>query len=80
MTTEQLTKLYYNPETGLLSKEKFAQKASELFGITKVAARKFVESQNVDQIYTQKHKQYGQIYAPAPGRLVMDLVDLSNQS
>ena len=80
MTTEQLIKLYYNPEMGLLSKEKFAQKASEIFGITKVAARKFAESQNVDQIYTQKRKEYGQIFAPGPGRLVMDLIDMSNQS
>jgi hypothetical protein len=77
---ETLKKLFYDPKTGFRSSSLY-EKAKEIDpSITKAMTKEFLSKQNVVQVFKpRKVKHFYPLIATKPGRLQIDLMDMSNE-
>ncbi len=77
---ETLKKLFYNLKTGFRSSSLYS-KAKEIDpSITKKMTKEFLSKQNVVQVFKpRKIKHFYPLIATRPGRLQIDLMDMSNE-
>lgn len=79
---EKLKALYFDVKHGFLSYSKLVKKAhKKKINLTAKQIKEWLDKQKVSQIFKQsKKKEYYSITAPTVGKIVVDLLDLSNYS
>ncbi|MDR3570678.1 MAG: hypothetical protein P4L81_00540, partial [Candidatus Pacebacteria bacterium] len=77
---ETLKKLFYNTKTGLRSSSLYTKAKAIDPSVTRALVKEFLSKQNVTQVFKpRKIKRFYPLISTKPGRLQIDLMDMSNE-